>query len=252
MFFIQYCYTKVYGMRKKARLHIRKTNIRTGALKLCACAMDGGPQDNTRVRRLEEMASALELLNELASPSVLLACPLVMLNPLIWNLIVRHEYNTRSVSRLCGGPRAGVVLVACIVMVNNSIRTSFFHYIVGKNSKLQFLEDNVGATIAGYVIIGVGVLLVLSSTWRLGFFCTFLGDYFGILLDARVTGFPFNILNHPMFWGSFLIYVGDSVLCASAVAFLSSLFIGLSYVLAAAFEVPFTAKIYAQKETKKI
>ena len=192
---------------------------------------------------------ALELLNELASVNVLVACPLVMLNPLIWNLIVRYEYRTRAVSRLCGGPRAGVVLVACIVMVNNSIRTSFFHYIVGKSSKLQFLEHNIGATAAGYLIVGVGVLLVLSSAWRLGFFCTFLGDYFGILLDAKVTGFPFNIVDHPMFWGSFLIYVGDSVLCASAVAFLLSLFIGLSFAIAAVFEGPFTAKIYAQKST---
>ena len=114
--------------------------------------------------------------------------------------------------------------------------------------KLQYLEDNLGAQLAGYVIIGIGVVLVLSSTWALGFFNTFLGDYFGILLDAKVTGFPFNLVEDPMYWGSFLIYIGDSLLCASAVAFLLSFFIGLSYAIATIFEGPFTAKIYASKK----
>ena len=187
-------------------------------------------------------------LNELASLNVLLACSLVMLNPLIWNPIVRFEYRTRAVSRLCGGPRAGVVVLACVIMGMNSLRTSLFHYMAASSMKLQYLEENVGAKAAGYVIIGVGVVLVLSSFWRLGFFNTFLGDYFGILLDARVTGFPYNIVDDPMYWGTFFIYLGDSFLCASVVGFLLSLCIGLSYAIAAKFEGQFTAKIYASKK----
>ncbi len=33
-----------------------------------------------------------------------------------------------------------------------------------------------------------GQLLVVSSTWALGITGTFLGDYFGILMDHRVEG----------------------------------------------------------------
>ena len=36
----------------------------------------------------------------------------------------------------------------------------------------------------------------------------FVGDYFGILLDEKVTVFPFNIMENPMYWGSTANYLG--------------------------------------------
>lgn len=192
-----------------------------------------------------------ELLQELASVNIVLACFAVMLNPLLWNLAARLEYNMHTISRLCGGPRIGVVVLAAFIMGNNFLRTSLFHYMMDKSSKWDVLEGNVGALAVGYLFIGVGALLVLTSTWRLGFFCTFLGDYFGFLLDARVTGFPFNVVADPMYWGSFFIYVGGSLQHASIVGLLLTLFIGLSYVIAMKFEGPFTAMIYAKREQAK-
>lgn len=34
------------------------------------------------------------------------------------------------------------------------------------------------------------------------------GDYFGILMEARVTRFPFSVLDNPMYWGSTAVYLG--------------------------------------------
>lgn len=36
----------------------------------------------------------------------------------------------------------------------------------------------------------------------------FAGDYFGILFDEKVTVFPFNIMENPMYWGSTANYLG--------------------------------------------
>ncbi|KAL8175346.1 UNVERIFIED_CONTAM: hypothetical protein K2H54_020272 [Gekko kuhli] len=33
-------------------------------------------------------------------------------------------------------------------------------------------------------------------------------DYFGILMEAKVTCFPFNVLDNPMYCGSTAIYLG--------------------------------------------
>ncbi|CAJ0968134.1 unnamed protein product, partial [Ranitomeya imitator] len=33
-------------------------------------------------------------------------------------------------------------------------------------------------------------------------------DYFGILMEEKVTGFPFNIMENPMYWGSTANYLG--------------------------------------------
>lgn len=56
-----------------------------------------------------------------------------------------------------------------------------------------------------------GQVLVLSSTWALGITGTFLGDYFGILMDKRVEGFPFNVVDNPMYIGSTLCFIAGSL-----------------------------------------
>lgn len=46
----------------------------------------------------------------------------------------------------------------------------------------------------------------VSSCLKLTF--VFPGDYFGILMDEKVTGFPFSITENPMYWGSTANYLG--------------------------------------------
>jgi hypothetical protein len=58
----------------------------------------------------------------------------------------------------------------------------------------------------------IGQTFIVTSTWSLSITTTFLGDYFGILMDARVEGFPFNVLRVPI-----PIYVG-SMMCFAATA----------------------------------
>jgi hypothetical protein len=43
---------------------------------------------------------------------------------------------------------------------------------------------------------------IITSTWALGIMGIFLDDYFGILIDHCIEGFPFNMLHDPMYLGS--------------------------------------------------
>lgn len=52
-----------------------------------------------------------------------------------------------------------------------------------------------------------GSILVLSSMYKLGVVGTYLGDHFGILMDSRITSFPFNVVEHPMYYGSTLCFL---------------------------------------------
>jgi len=38
-----------------------------------------------------------------------------------------------------------------------------------------------------------------------------LGDYFGILMDERVTSFPFNVNENPMYNGTVMIFMGTAI-----------------------------------------
>ena len=57
----------------------------------------------------------------------------------------------------------------------------------------------------------VGQTLVITSTLALGVTGTFLGDYFGILMDARVEGFPFNVVRDPMYVGSTMCFAATAL-----------------------------------------
>lgn len=57
----------------------------------------------------------------------------------------------------------------------------------------------------------LGQTFVVTSTWALGITGTFLGDYFGILMDSRVEGFPFNVLRDPMYVGSTMCFAAGAL-----------------------------------------
>ncbi|CAF1061278.1 unnamed protein product [Adineta steineri] len=93
----------------------------------------------------------------------------------------------------------------------------------------------------------LGQIFVLSSFYKLGITGTFLGDYCGILMDAPVTTFPFNVLNNPMYVGSTLSFFALALYYSSPVGFLLTTEVYIVYQIALLFEEPYTRWIYAQK-----
>ena len=104
---------------------------------------------------------------------------------------------------------------------------------------------------AAYTLLISGNVLVLSSTWALGITGTFLGDYFGILMDDIVTGFPFNVTDAPMYYGSTMSFLGSALLYGKPAGLLLTLEVLVVYLVALRFENPFTAGIYARREKER-
>ncbi len=107
------------------------------------------------------------------------------------------------------------------------------------------------ATYAAYALLAAGNTLVISSTWQLGITGTFLGDYCGILMDNIVTGFPFNITNAPMYYGSTMSFLGTALLYGKPAGILLTLHVLVVYLVAIQFENPFTAGIYAKRDKER-
>ncbi|KAL0059979.1 Phosphatidyl-N-methylethanolamine N-methyltransferase, partial [Marasmius tenuissimus] len=101
-------------------------------------------------------------------------------------------------------------------------------------------------TVVAWIIFGTGNFLVFSSYIALGFYGTYLGDYFGILQKERVTHFPFSILNNPMYVGSTMSFVGAALWYERPVGLLISAFVTLTYYIRLRYEEPFTDMIYAK------
>lgn len=110
------------------------------------------------------------------------------------------------------------------------------------------LLESAPATLLAYLLIGAGNILVLSSMWALGVTGTYLGDYFGILMDEIVTGFPFNVTASPMYYGSTMSFLGTAIWFRKPAGVLLTVEVLVVYLIALRFEDPFTAAIYAKRE----
>lgn len=116
-----------------------------------------------------------------------------------------------------------------------------------------------------------GSTLVLTSMWALGVTGTYLGDYFGILMDDIVEGFPFNVSASPMYYGSTMSFLATALWSASLLSavltfdaelgpairyekpagILLTVILYVAYEIALRFEDPFTAKIYAAGDERR-
>ena len=188
-----------------------------------------------------------EILPAFVEWKTLVACLIVMVNPLVWNTVGRFEYRTHLVSGTFGGPKRGCALLGLCILSLNGVRTTLFHKVMDNHATCAPMENTVFSAL-GYLLIAVGAVLVISSAYQLGFFCTFMGDHFGILLSKKATGFPFNVVSDPMYVGAGLIYFGFSFQHASVMGIIFAGLISLSYLFAAMYEAPFTAQIYKNKK----
>jgi phosphatidylethanolamine N-methyltransferase len=110
-------------------------------------------------------------------------------------------------TRIFGSPYYGCYFLAFTIFSLGIFRDHLFQLALAD----QPFYAPVYQPLLGYALFGFGSVLVLTSMWALGVTGTYLGDYFGILMDAPVTGFPFNVTGSPMYWGSTLNFLGVSL-----------------------------------------
>ncbi|XP_051959530.1 phosphatidylethanolamine N-methyltransferase [Xyrauchen texanus] len=173
----------------------------------------------------------------------------IIFNPFFWNVVARWEHRTRGLTQLFGGPYMACYSLGVLILLLNVYRSHSITVAMKGQPQWELL-DNVQVYYAGASLMALGLLFVISSFLALGFTGTFLGDYFGILMDKKVTGFPFNVIDNPMYWGSTANYLGLALMNASPVGVVLAAVVGLSYRIAIVYEGPFTEEIYRQRSQR--
>ncbi|KAJ2345417.1 hypothetical protein IWW50_004852 [Coemansia erecta] len=187
------------------------------------------------------------MLVDFTQPSLWVSLASITFNPTFWNIAARREYHTQWITRLCGNDRQrGCYAIAATIFTLGLIRDMLFNRALTQQPELELLSNPLVKLLAA-LLVGGGMTFVLSSTYMLGITGTFLGDYFGILMDARVTGFPFNVLDNPMYVGSTMSFVGVSLWHARPAGLFIAAYVWLVYHVALQYEGPFTTMIYAKR-----
>jgi len=176
----------------------------------------------------------------------------ITFNPTAWNIVARNEYRNKSITCIFGGNvRYGCYFLAIMIFSFGMLRDSLFHRAIAEQPRTPIFPEPYGTRIA-VVLFFTGQLFVLTSTWALGITGTFLGDYFGILMDHRVEGFPFNVLNDPMYVGSTMCFAATALWYESPAGLFITAYVYLVYVIALRFEGPFTDAIYSKRASDAI
>ncbi|KAK1251954.1 hypothetical protein MKX07_007433 [Trichoderma sp. CBMAI-0711] len=199
------------------------------------------------------MASSFDLLKyvDFDRQSLLISAGSIVFNPLFWNIVARQEYHNKILTRLFGGNRYVACYALAATIFSLGLLRDWLYKVALSEQPSHPALTSLYAQAAGYTLLVVGNVLVVSSTWRLGITGTFLGDYFGILMDEMVTGFPFNVTSAPMYWGSTMNFLGTALVYGKPAGLLLTAGVYLVYVVALRFEDPFTAGIYAKRERER-
>eukprot|EP00824_Muranothrix_gubernata_P007999 TRINITY_DN20216_c0_g1_i1.p2 TRINITY_DN20216_c0_g1~~TRINITY_DN20216_c0_g1_i1.p2 ORF type:complete len:217 (+),score=23.32 TRINITY_DN20216_c0_g1_i1:194-844(+) len=172
----------------------------------------------------------------------------ICLAPLIWNVLARMEYRTHILTKWVGMGNRHVACYGLALYIFSF--SSFRDYSMAKAMEDQPRADVLGSETVQFVakiLFGAGSILSLASFFRLGITGTYLGDYFGILMEGMVTGFPFNVTPHPMYHGSVMTHGAYALWNRSPCGLMLVVCLFVCYEVACVFEGSFTTMIYAEK-----
>lgn len=171
--------------------------------------------------------------------------------PFVWNILARL-CNKITANQSRSVQYTTCYLLAAWIFCFSSYRDYLFSTMLTTQPKYPvFIQYSDILNIVGPLLIATGQLFVITSLYQLGITGTFLGDYCGILMSHRVTAFPFNVLNDPMYVGATLSFLGYSLYSYSLTGILVTVWIGILYTIALQFEGPYTTWIYEEAERKK-
>ncbi|KAK1759526.1 phosphatidyl-N-methylethanolamine N-methyltransferase [Echria macrotheca] len=203
------------------------------------------------------MASPIAILTDMVNyidfdkKSLLVSAGAIAFNPTFWNIVARREYRTKFLTRAFGGSAQTACYALAVTIFSLGLLRDFLYERALRDQPTHPLLVGDVPTYAAYALIAIGNLFVITSTWRLGITGTFLGDYFGILMDSMVTGFPFNVTSAPMYYGSTMSFLGTALLYGKPAGILLTAWVLFVYIVAIQYENPFTSGIYAKRERER-
>ena len=135
---------------------------------------------------------------------------MIALCPLIWNILARLEYKTNILSTIFFSKYIGCFALAVWIFGFSIYRDALVMDVMRICPKAVWLDEWRWQAF-GMVLGIVGGVMVGSAYLRLGITGTYLGDYFGILMEKRETRFPFSVFDNPMYDGSTLLFLSKAI-----------------------------------------
>jgi len=201
-------------------------------------------------KNIDALLAQFHSLVDVNKTSLLLSIIAITFNPVAWNIVARNEHRNKTITRIFGGnARYGCYFLALMIFSCGILRDNLYQLALLDQPRKALLSEEFKIIVPAALFI-IGQTFVISSTWVLGITGTFLGDYFGILMDHRVEGFPFNVLRDPMYVGSTMCFAATAFWYERPAGLFITGYVYIVYLIALRFEGPFTDMIYSTRAQK--
>lgn len=188
---------------------------------------------------------------DFSQTSLWISAASILFNPTFWNIAAQQEYHNKVITKLFGGnARLGCYGLAVTIFSLGIFRDYLYNEALASQPTLPALVSPL-VKYSAIPIFLTGNTLVLTSMWALGVTGTYLGDYFGILMDAPVTSFPFNVSEAPMYHGSTLSFLATALWYGKPAGLFLTAIVATAYGIARKWEDPFTGMIYRKRDEER-
>ncbi|OCL15048.1 phosphatidylethanolamine N-methyltransferase [Glonium stellatum] len=188
---------------------------------------------------------------DFSQPSFWISAASIVFNPTFWNIAARQEYHNKVLTKLFRGNSLYGCYALAVAIFSLGIFRDVLYERALRAQPTHPLLQHPAVHLASYGLFLSGNVLVLTSMWALGLTGTYLGDYFGILMDAPVTSFPFSVTQAPMYHGSTLSFLGTALWSGKPAGLALTALVAVAYAIARTYEDPFTTEIYAKRERER-
>ena len=198
---------------------------------------------------LNDILSYVDIYNK----TLLISIVMIIVCPVTFYLIARWEFQTKFFTKIVGDNRLAADIFAHIVIQMGIFRNFIFSKAIKEQVAYPIDEEyKLWVTMLGYGIIFFGISLVYLSYYRLGIYGIYYADSFGILCKEKVTAFPYNVIDNPLYIGSTSVFLGLAILHNSPTGLLLTVLVWFMYKLASLMENPMTDLIYSVENIKAV
>ncbi|EDQ88041.1 uncharacterized protein MONBRDRAFT_33076 [Monosiga brevicollis MX1] len=205
-----------------------------------------------------ELASSASVFDAVVGDySALRSCFATIMAPILWNLLPQI-FGPALINWI--GRRQAMLVFSLYVFLFTCFRSWAFQMGIAddKTSFDVLLPFFPNATVfhniffaVGAATVLVGTVLTSASFIRLGIFGTYMGEFFGVMLSEKITTFPFDVVDNPMYFGSSLMHIGLAIMEQSPVGVVLGAVVFWWYYMAALYEEPLMVEMY-KKDLGKV
>jgi len=183
--------------------------------------------------------------------ALLVALLSIVLHVVNYNVTAQFEYKTRFFTKIFG--KNTIYYYAVYLVISALVRDHFVNVCIQQDGGILLLGPFEFTELVGNFLFIFGILLNVWTLKALGIKGMYNGDSFGWLMDAPVTGGPYQFFSDPQYVGTAIACLGTAIRGQSLNGLICTLAVSIVFYISAKYvETPHLNYVYSHRSESKV